>query len=96
MVGTNPNIKYTICPICKNLPEHLRGGIEQFYGKVPIEKWKELEEIQNRALSVHPLEEIIRTYENMDGSITIDFHAKCLNCDARWDFKKSIPEGSDF
>lgn len=95
MVGIKPNVKYRECPICKNLPEKLRGGIEQYYGKVPIEKWKELVEIQNKASAVRSLEEIIRTYENIDGSITIDFHARCLNCGARWDFERKVLEGSE-
>lgn len=95
MVGINPNIKYAACPICKNLPENLRNGINQYYGKVPIERWEELIKIRNKALCTYTLEKRIEIYENVNGSITIDFHARCLNCGARWDFKQTISEGSD-
>ena len=79
---------WTVCPICHNLPEEWRNGIDYLYGKIPRKKFQEIEK-EYEALQIETVREDWNIGLDDDGAVSIHYSAECHNCGAKWHYKKT-------
>lgn len=72
------------CPICNNLPEEWRNGIDHLYGKVPLKEFKEIETKYNKLKSEKTVREDYEVGLDNDGTAWVSFYLKCQTCGAEW------------
>ncbi len=86
MIETMGADAWEICPICHNLPEEHRNGIDHLYGKIPQEDYDKLKKEIEKLRVIETVREDYELYLNEDGTAHIDFYAKCQTCGASWEF----------
>ena len=72
------------CPVCQGLPDKLKTGYKQFYGKVPEEEYNILKDEYESAMQSNPVRVDIEYGLNADGTISLGLFAKCGICGAEW------------
>jgi hypothetical protein len=72
------------CPICKGLPENLRDGVEQFYGKVDSKEYEVLKKEYTVKSKSNPVRVDYEYALHADGTISLGLWAQCNNCNAEW------------
>jgi len=83
---------WEICPVCHNLPEEYRGGIDHLYGKISREEFSKLEKEIAELENIATVREDYELGLNDDGTAYIFFAAKCETCGTEWNYNnKSIP-----
>ena len=78
------------CPLCNNLPEEWRNGIDHLYGTVSREQFKEIELKYNELKAVATVREDYECVLNYDGTANFSFFAKCQNCGATWTMESRV------
>ncbi len=75
---------YVLCPVCKGLPENLRNGVKQFYGKVDEKEYERLKKEYKLKSESNPVGVDYEYGINADGTISLGFFAECGVCHATW------------
>lgn len=73
------------CPMCHGLPEDVRGGQSQYYGKVSEEEYNRL---RSKIEAVQNLRSIGISYEiilNADKTLLLNLYAECDICHTKWE-----------
>lgn len=81
--------RWSSCPICHNLPEKYRNGIEHMYGVVPLNEFLKLKEECENLKNESTVREDYELYIDNDGTLSISYFGKCDNCGAEWTFTKT-------
>lgn len=77
-----------VCPICQNLPEEWRKGIDYLYGDIPLKEFKVVEEEYNKLKQIETVREDYEVGLNNDGTAYVSFLAVCEACGAEWVYSK--------
>jgi len=72
------------CPVCKGLPEKLRGGYEKFYGKVDAKEYERLKNEYKQKSESNPVRVDYVYAIHADLTISLSMFAKCNVCGAEW------------
>lgn len=72
------------CPVCHGLPEKLRNGYKQYYGKVSEEEYEKLKKEYESKSGEHPVRVDYEYTIGLDGEICLFFSAHCEKCNATW------------
>jgi len=78
------------CPVCQGLPEKLKKGYKQYYGKVPEDEYNKLKLEHEKAVHKLPVRVDYEYNLNADLTISLNFHARCDLCNAEWDHKGTV------
>jgi hypothetical protein len=92
VIDTHEKVDEINCPICNNLPEKYRNGIDHLYGKLTKDEFElahiDFKALQNEyTLKVYHEVAISDTIEN---SLELSVFAICENCKSEWNFKTNI------
>ncbi|MGP8322459.1 MAG: hypothetical protein ACT6FG_00460 [Methanosarcinaceae archaeon] len=77
------------CPICHNLPEKYRNGIEHMYGVLPLDEFLALKEECERLKKEYTVREDYEFDLGSDGTLSVSYFGKCQTCGAEWEFTKT-------
>lgn len=72
------------CPVCHGLPDHLKEGYRQYYGKVSEEEYEDLKAEFRLKSESNPVRVDYDYSINADLTITFNFFAECEKCHAKW------------
>ena len=79
---------WAMCPICRNLPEEWRDGIDHLYGKISLEEFHQTEE-KYKALQTETVREDYDIGLLDDGLVHVGYLGVCQNCGAEWEYQNN-------
>lgn len=76
------------CPVCHNRPEDCPEGIDNLYGKIPLEEFL----AKKKTLDALEKQYVVRgdygVSLNDDRTVSVDLCFVCTNCGATWEYEK--------
>lgn len=81
--------RWSTYPICHNLPDQWRNGIDHLYGQLPQKNYLKVVAECKRLSEECTVREDYEIVLGDDGTVSIVYSGMCDNCGASWEFMKT-------